>query len=218
MESAAIVVMAKTLIKGQVKTRLCPPLTPKQALDLQVAMLADTIARIALIDGISPYLAYGESGDETQDLKSLPSGWTVIAQGSGDLGQRLQNISRDLLAKHPQLLIIGADSPTLPMEMITGAMVILKTHGSIVIAGSDDGGYCLIGMNDAHPEIFTDIDWSTDKVMEQTLSKALETDAKVIRLPDWYDVDDSQSLERLIGELESDPSAAPQTAKVISEI
>jgi glycosyltransferase A (GT-A) superfamily protein (DUF2064 family) len=38
-----LIVLAKSSVPGRVKTRLCPPATPRQAADLAAAALADTL-------------------------------------------------------------------------------------------------------------------------------------------------------------------------------
>ena len=71
----------------------------------------------------------------------------------------------------------------------------------MVLGGSDDGGYYLIGIKRLHPRLFEQIDWSTERVLDQTLERAREIGLKVELLPTWYDVDDGATLERLRSEL-----------------
>ncbi len=44
----------------------------------------------------------------------------------------------------------------------------------MVLGGSDDGGYYLIGVKHLHHRLFEQIDWSTERVFEQTLERARE--------------------------------------------
>ena len=71
----------------------------------------------------------------------------------------------------------------------------------MVLGGSDDGGYYLIGLKRLHQRLFEQIDWSTERVLEQTLERAREIGLKAELLPTWYDVDDGATLERLRREL-----------------
>ena len=77
----------------------------------------------------------------------------------------------------------------------------------MVLGGSDDGGYYLIGIKQLHHRLFEKIDWSTERVFAQTLERAGEIRLPAELLPTWYDVDDAATLERLRREL-----AAPETA------
>jgi hypothetical protein len=60
--------------------------------------------------------------------------------------------------------------------------------------------------------VFEQIDWSTERVFEQTLDRAREIGLTTELLPTWYDVDDAATLERLRREL-SAPSGAAYDAK-----
>ena len=71
----------------------------------------------------------------------------------------------------------------------------------MVLGGSDDGGYYLIGIKRLHHRLFDQIDWSTERVFDQTLERAREIGLNAELLPTWYDVDDGATLERLRGEL-----------------
>jgi len=79
----------------------------------------------------------------------------------------------------------------------------------VVLGGSDDGGYYLIGVKRMHPRLFERIDWSTERVLEQTLERARKIGLETALLPTWYDVDDAATLERLHRELSP---AAGETA------
>jgi glycosyltransferase A (GT-A) superfamily protein (DUF2064 family) len=69
-----------------------------------------------------------------------------------------------------------------------------------VLGPSDDGGYYLIGLKKLHRQLFEGIDWSTERVLEQTIQRAHEINLPVHLLPTWYDVDDRATLSRLCQE------------------
>ena len=54
MTSTAIVIMAKVPYPGQVKTRLCPPLSPGQAAGLYRAFLFDKITQVRTLTAAQP--------------------------------------------------------------------------------------------------------------------------------------------------------------------
>jgi len=71
--------------------------------------------------------------------------------------------------------------------------------------------------------MFERIDWSTQRVLDQTLQRAAETGTEVKLLPPGYDVDDRATLERLCNELfrentSSDLGIALNTQKFLAEI
>jgi len=119
------------------------------------------------------------------------------------LGERLFHAACDLLnAGYESVCLINSDSPTLPQSILAEAITHLEKAGDrIVLGGSDDDGYYLIGLKHAHRRVFDDITWSTSAVFGQTLERAAEIGLEVVRLPSCYDVDDEASLRRLAGEL-----------------
>ena len=88
----------------------------------------------------------------------------------------------------------------------------------MVLGGSDDGGYYLIGIKRLHHRLFEQIDWSTERVFAQTLERAKEIGLQAELLPTWYDVDDAATLERLRLELAAPraPGTTPGTPGAIS--
>jgi hypothetical protein len=58
-----------------------------------------------------------------------------------------------------------------------------------------------LGLRHAHPRIFEEITWNTDRVYEETIERSKEINLPVVTLPAWYDVDDRFWLNRLLSEL-----------------
>jgi len=71
----------------------------------------------------------------------------------------------------------------------------------MVLGPASDGGYYLIGLKRAHPRLFTDIAWGTDTVARSTCERAAEIGLATTLLPEWYDVDDIETLGWLKDEL-----------------
>jgi glycosyltransferase A (GT-A) superfamily protein (DUF2064 family) len=97
--------------------------------------------------------------------------------------------------------LINSDSPTVPERVFAEAAVVLaQPEETLVLGPSSDGGYYLVGLKKPTPEIFADIAWSTDRVLDQTIAHARQMNLKIHQLPTWYDVDDQQTLRRLCEE------------------
>jgi glycosyltransferase A (GT-A) superfamily protein (DUF2064 family) len=110
-----------------------------------------------------------------------------------------------------------------PESAYADAVRLLAEPGDrMVIGPSDDGGYYLIGLKTAHRRVFEQIDWSTERVFEQTLAGAKEIGLPVEQLPTWYDVDDRTTLRRLCDELLNEPTGAgypaPATKAFLTEV
>jgi rSAM/selenodomain-associated transferase 1 len=204
--SCALAIMTKAPLAGTVKTRLVPPLTHEAAAALSVCFLRDTainIAGVASFEAAECIAVYMPVGAESTYDNLLQPGFSLLAQRGESFGERLYHAAEDLLALgYQSLCLIDSDSPTLPRSLLADAVRSLAQAGDRVVLGpSDDGGYYLIGLKHAHRRLFEDINWSTDKVLDQTVERAAEIGLERLLLPSWYDVDDGASLNRLCDEL-----------------
>jgi rSAM/selenodomain-associated transferase 1 len=202
----ALAVMAKAPRAGKVKTRLCPPLLPEESAALNVCFLRDTTANIA---GLSAggravgLISYTPVGDEAAFDGILPEAFGLIAQRGDAFGERLLAAAEDILScGYGAVCLIDSDSPTLPTSALQMAVDELAKPGDrVVLGGSDDGGYYLIGLKAAHAEPFERITWSTGSVYAETVERVREAGLELVELPTWYDVDDAATLAVLEAEL-----------------
>jgi uncharacterized protein len=204
--SCALAVMAKAPRAGKVKTRLSPPLTLEQSAALNMCFLRDTtrnIADVAAMSAAIGLVCYTPIGDESLFDGLLPEGFALIPQRGDTFGERLHAASEDILAcGFGAVCLIDSDSPTVPASAFHEAIELLNRSGDrIVLGGSNDGGYYLIGLKAPHREPFTDIHWSTSTVYAETVSAIREAEIELAELPIWYDVDDSDTLNLLRDEL-----------------
>ena len=223
----AIAIMAKESEPGRVKTRLCPPLSPDEAAELNTRFLRDISANIALAAEqarVQGFAAYHPPGAELFFHGILPAGFKLLWPGEAGIGRALPLAAHDLLAHqgYGSMCLVNADSPNLPTEYLTRAAALLAEPADRVVLGpSDDGGYYLIGLSRFHARLFEDIAWSTERVLAQTLDRAAEIGLPVAMLPAWYDVDDGGMLARLAGDLLGFArvgSAAPESRAFVARL
>ncbi|CAN5868029.1 TIGR04282 family arsenosugar biosynthesis glycosyltransferase [soil metagenome] len=201
-----LAVMIKAPRAGASKTRLVPPLAPHEAAALSVCFLRDTAANIAdtsALGGAEGVAVYTPVGAEAAFDNLLPETFNLLAQRGESFGERLFYAAEDLLAVgYKSLCLIDSDSPTLPPALLKQAVDALARSGDRVVVGAaDDGGYYLIGLKQAHRHLFANIDWSTPRVLAQTIERAAEINLEVELLPVWYEVDDAATLVQLCNEL-----------------
>lgn len=198
--------MTKAPEPGKVKTRLSPPLSPEEAAELNRCFLRDLGRSIALASGgdsargVGIYTPVGAEG-VYRDI--FPKEFFLIAQRGENFGERLIFAAEDLFSMHfESVCLINSDSPTVPPSSFAAAANELGKPGDRLVLGpSDDGGYYLIGLKKAHRSLFEEIDWSTERVFDQTMQRAAEIGIEVHQLPPGFDVDDSSTLHRLCDEL-----------------
>jgi len=221
----ALAIMTKAPRAGQVKTRLVPPLTPHEAAELNICLLRDTAASIgqALGKNARGVAVYTPVGTEADYIGILPGGFELLPQRDGAFGARLALATEDLFRiGFSSVCLIDSDSPIVGPEIYTEAVSeLLKAGDRVVLGPSDDGGYYLIGLKQKHPRLFENIDWSSERVLDQTIQRAAEHRLEVKLLPAGFDVYDRATLQRLCDELlshASNASAAPNTRRFLSDL
>ncbi|MFQ5511719.1 MAG: TIGR04282 family arsenosugar biosynthesis glycosyltransferase [Candidatus Krumholzibacteriia bacterium] len=181
---------------GKVKTRLVPPLSPEEACELYGAFLEDLFVRLARLKKIDATVFY--AGDDEGALRRLvPEGFDLRRQHGAHLGERLCNAFGHLLGgESGTALIIGSDSPDVPLVFLKRAWLKLKRK-DVVLGPSSDGGYYLIGLRKTIDPLFEGVTWGSDVVLEQTLDRIHRNELAFSLLPIWYDVDSPHSLALL---------------------
>jgi uncharacterized protein len=124
----------------------------------------------------------------------LGSDLVYQSQGDGDLGSRMM---RSLLSSFKSgaenAVIIGTDCPGVNTHILATAFEHLHTF-DMVLGPAIDGGYYLIGLRFPVPELFTNIDWGTADVFQQTTDIADKLNLSRVYLPPLADVDRPEDL------------------------
>lgn len=207
----AIAVMAKQSVPGRTKTRLIPHTGPEVAAALNTAFLKDVTTNLHVaseLASIDAFMAYAPVGSEAFFRSILPrtvgyADVSLIETVKPTFGACLSHAVETLLGSgYASACVLNSDSPTLPPAYLVTAATALAAEGDRLVLGpSIDGGYYLLGVKSLHRRLFEDIDWSTERVLDQTVERAHELDLPVVELPTWYDVDELPMLQLLAGEV-----------------
>ncbi len=207
---------------GRVKTRLARDLSEELVLELYQRFLRDSLALLGKVSvsgadcfcGVHPAPQSGFFEEARTEY-----GVEIFVQEGGDLGEKMRNAFQSKFnAGYENAAIIGSDSPSLPAAYIERA---LASDADVVIGPGTDGGYYLIGMRRRVTEIFSQIDWGTDSVLQSTVDGLKALGASVEALPLWYDVDELADLKFLKTHLslleQCGENAAPSTWDFIKD-
>ncbi len=186
-------IFAKEPISGTVKTRLSPPLELEESAELYRVCLEETVDRITA-SGYRSVLFY--EGEREYFRRAFPSA-ALHPQGEGDLGERMSQALAFLLLQGDKAILLGSDSPDLPLPLVDEAFSLLD-RSDFVTAPSEDGGYVLVGTKGTCPDMFREIPWSTAEVLEVTRQRAEDLDIRYAETGGWEDVDNVASLQQLI--------------------
>jgi uncharacterized protein len=210
IQPAALGIMCKAPQPGTTKTRLAAVVGNEQAASLAACFLRDVATVVEAVPeniGRRCYGVYAPQSAEAALKAILPASFRLLLQEDADFGVVLSSAVRHLLeAGHGCVVLINADSPTLPAQLLTEAITTLRKPGDRVVLGPTlDGGYYLIGLKAPHPSLFDDIPWSTSDVYRLTVARARAIGLPVTALPVWYDVDDAETLAWLRDEVAGRP-------------
>lgn len=163
MTDPRLVLFARFPSAGACKTRLIPTLGSHGAAALH-KRLAERTVSVLRAGGRTVTVAFTGAG-RRDFAEWLGPEVELVEQVPGDLTARLQAC----LDPAP-VIFFGADTPDLEPHHVDAAVSALTRH-EVVIGPAEDGGYYLIGMRTALPELLTDMPWSTERVLPETLAR-----------------------------------------------
>lgn len=190
-----LALFARVPAPGRVKTRLVPALPERLAADLYSGWLADAMAAVAAAPAEERIVFWADApGRGDAPLESR------VQRGAG-LGERLSAAFDELLdGSGARALIVGSDTPALTATHLAAALDALESH-DIVLGPARDGGYWCVGLRKRVPELFRDVPWSTDQVLERTLEHARDARVDAGLVDTLDDLDTPADLARLVGAL-----------------
>jgi rSAM/selenodomain-associated transferase 1 len=196
---AVIMVFCKAPVAGQVKTRLMTEISADLAAKIHTELSLKTLdmvfqsrlCRIQLWCSPSPRHVFFSKARQTYSL-------SLWQQQGQDLGERMNHAFCTTLKTYTRALLIGCDCPTLTKQDLLAALTALNEKADCVLASAEDGGYVLIGLNQPAPELFTNIPWGSNKVLEKTRDKLLLLGLQYLETGQHWDVDTPMDLARYL--------------------
>lgn len=187
-----LLVFVKNPERGKVKTRLAATLGPDRALGVYKKLLSHTINAASQTNAVRE-VWYSSFVDENDTIP--PDFFDKKLQPQGNLGAKMAYAFREGFENgFSKVVIIGSDCPGISSGLLEEAYRELDKH-DLVIGPSKDGGYYLLGMNRYLPELFENIEWSTDRVLPVTLKRAKSLSLTVGLLAELNDIDTEEDLQ-----------------------
>jgi glycosyltransferase A (GT-A) superfamily protein (DUF2064 family) len=215
--------MVKVPYPGRCKTRLCPPLTEREAASLYACFL-DDLAREAPGWDLDADLVLAWADDDRRAPPQVTSSPPEIASSPPDPGTdeplpeplaarfgqgafrplkqrgptltaRMEAVFVELARRgYASVVMRNSDSPHLPEETMREAFAAIDGRPGSVVLGPDlDGGYYLVGMSGGSPRIFPAV-MSTETVLAQTVELARAAGRPVHTLSPQLDIDTPEDL------------------------
>jgi len=150
---------------GQVKPRLAAEIGEPHALRLYRIMAARTIAAITEA-GFRPSVWYSPADGRQEMARWLGTDVDFRLQASGDMGVRLAAAVRAAPEGEPWLAVAG-DCPALEAVHIREAVERLEDW-PVVLGPALAGGYYLIGGKAPLPDLWSEMPWGSNRVLDET--------------------------------------------------
>lgn len=186
--SELLIVFVKNPELGKVKTRLAKDIGDEEALAVYKKLLKTTIeAAQACRANVRFY--FSNSVDE-----NIWSEEQSKIQSEGDLGAKMKNAFQDGFSEgYDRIVIIGSDLPDMSSALIDKSFQSLSFMDT-VIGPASDGGYYLLGKKKMITELFENVLWSTNEVLETTLERLTKKKESYFLLETKNDIDTKEDL------------------------
>lgn len=193
MDRQLVIIFAREQRYGAVKSRLARDIGASEALRFHKTTLDHMLRTVGRDRRWQTILAL------TPDLaaKERAAKWPHrVAQGRGDLGERMVRALREIGARRPTV-IVGSDIPDATPTRISAAFRALG-RAPYVLGPAADGGYWLIGAR--HPErlqrnALSNLRWSTSHARADTIVRLAPENVALLPF-DLEDIDDADAYRR----------------------
>jgi hypothetical protein len=189
MAKPLVFIFARAPRYGAVKSRLAREIGAGEAIRFYRHTLSGVVRRLRNDERFEVVLAV------TPDCarEGLPAGLRIVGQGGGDLGRRMVRVLRAAGAR--PAAVIGSDIPQVSGDHITAAFAAMG-RADVVLGGTPDGGYWLIGARHPArlaPNVLDGVRWSSAHTLADTVARVSSATALDFVLED---VDDGAAYRR----------------------
>jgi len=188
--SNCLIIFAKNLELGKVKTRLAKDIGNEAAYKVYESLIEHTHAVTKNLN-CKKYLFYSERLEENDQWEG---NYIKHVQQGEDLGSKMKHAFEQVFEAHKNIVIIGSDCFELSANEILNAFEALE-NSDFTIGPAKDGGYYLLGMNAPHFYVFENIQYSHADVAKHTIEKIRSNKHSVSLLKELSDVDTIADLD-----------------------
>ena len=190
-----LIIFARFPLPGKVKTRLARDIGDELAAEFYRLCAEHVFRESAKLSGrVQRYLFYDDAHDSKEIQHWAGTQFNFVAQVGRDIGRRLEHVFSTVFEHGSQkAIVLATDVPGLSADIIDEAFRALDSF-DVVLGPCPDGGYYLLGMKRLYKELFTDIPWSTNEVLNKTLNVMRKLGLTVRLLPALADIDTEEDL------------------------
>ncbi len=198
-DDTVILLFAKAPVEGSVNTRLIPDIGVQAATKLQYDLVHQRLLMLTKADLSAVHLMCAPDVSDEFFLQCKQQYPVTLMQQSGcDIGIRMLNAVKTGLLHYKYCIVIGTDAPALDVAEIKQAIEVLHTGIEVVFVPAEDGGYVLVGLQQACDFLFKDISWSSAEVMQQSKNKLKKNNISYKELATCWDIDRLEDYQRYL--------------------
>ena len=166
-EQNLLIIFARNLKLGMVKTRLAKSIGDEKALEIYTYLLNHT-QKLSMGIQADRAVFFSDYIEKTQAFDA-PHNIQKVQASTSDLGERMyQAMAWGLEQGYQNVVLIGSDCYELSQADLQEAFVALESH-EFVIGPAADGGYYLIGTSHLNKAVFEHKEWGSPRVFEATI-------------------------------------------------
>ena len=208
LDKALIIIMAKWHGFGRCKTRLSKDIGKINSAKVQSFMTKHTISVAKSLQKTKLiYISIAISGLGKKNCRRWSKEIGIKRfnlQGKGCLGEKMKRqiiLNKKFCTQHKikNIIFIGTDLPDLCHQDLMTTLRELKKN-DLILGPSNDGGYWIMGLSkrliSSHLHLpFTDISWSKENVLQNTIDNFAPTKLKYKFLDNKIDIDTINDIE-----------------------
>ncbi len=189
-----VCLMLKAPRPGYVKTRLAEKLGKGKAVKIYRQLVEHQLRQLP---GRWPVQIHFTPASAASEMKVwLGKRRDYVSQCGGNLGKRLIHATNHAFEQGAtSVIFLGGDCPYVTTSLLKETGRILE-KAEVVLGPASDGGYYLIGLQRSLPKLFSNINWSTELVLNQTMDRIKSLGLKCQMLEVLEDVDNGASWLR----------------------
>jgi len=193
----SLIIFARFPSPGKVKTRLAGDIGDEPAAEFYKLCAEHVFRESDKLSGRAQrYLFYSDPEDAKEMQHWGGPRFNYVAQVGSDLGRRLEHAFGTVFEHGAQkAVVLATDVPGISADIVDEAFRALDSS-DVVLGPCPDGGYYLLGMKRLYKELFANIPWSTDQVLNETSDAMRKLGLTVRRLPALADIDTGEDLRR----------------------
>ncbi|MFK8039067.1 MAG: TIGR04282 family arsenosugar biosynthesis glycosyltransferase [Crocinitomicaceae bacterium] len=191
MSKNLLIVFAKNIVLGKVKTRLAKSIGDNEALNVYVKLYEITERESLKVRNADLEVHFSDVIIEAKWASS-----NRYVQVEGNLGVKMKHAFEKGFEKgYKNIICIGTDLADQKAEIIENAFNQLEKH-DFVFGPAEDGGYYLVGSSQKQLYIFDNKPWSEDTLLKETLTEIKSFNHSVSLLNTLNDIDNLEDLKR----------------------